>query len=399
MPRTARDTSENIDRGFSLRAFTRAGAAVAKTYVKYVVLVLVVGQLALATACTQPSGVRYISTQEPALGSEREFVVLTGKNGVENLETELSKKLDVVSQSHARVPELRINDPSKPAIQGEQIVGVSNSPFTLTVPFEEVAANLDDSVLVEVAVGLGVISSSDAEAIVLAARDGSDGAASGSGQATESTVLGFSFGQSSGTGSSPSAASGSAIGSGASSGGGTGSGAAGGSDVGYDSSSDEPPEVTEPVSTPEPTATPTPAEDEFVGADGSDDTPTPDDDESNSESGPGSDDGVSDDDDGESDESTGASSRNTSVDDDVNSGKAPEAPGAPNAPKDPKSDLVDVDVSDDEDSDDTTDDVDEDKGNLGNAPKAPKSDSEDDEASDDEEENPGGGKGPKDSKT
>jgi len=71
MPRTARDTSENIDRGFSLRAFTRAGAAVAKTYVKYVVLVLVVGQLALATACTQPSGVRYISTQEPALGSER----------------------------------------------------------------------------------------------------------------------------------------------------------------------------------------------------------------------------------------------------------------------------------------------------------------------------------------
>ena len=105
MPRTARDTSEIIDHGFFLRAFRCAGATNAKTYVKYVVLVLVVGQLALAAACTQSSGVRYISTQEPAPGSEREFVVNTGKNGVENLETKLSQKLEIVSQSHAQIPD------------------------------------------------------------------------------------------------------------------------------------------------------------------------------------------------------------------------------------------------------------------------------------------------------
>jgi hypothetical protein len=73
--------------------------------VKYVVLALVVGQLVLAAACTESSGVRYISTQEPAPGSEREFVVNTGKNGVENLETKLSQKLEIVSQSHAQIPD------------------------------------------------------------------------------------------------------------------------------------------------------------------------------------------------------------------------------------------------------------------------------------------------------
>jgi len=142
-----------------------------KNSVKYVVLALVVGQIVLASACTQSSGVRYISTQEPAAGSEREFVVHVGKNNVENLETELSQKLEVVSQSYAQITESSTADGGNRASQGEQIAaGVGDSPFSLTVPVEEVVANLDDGALVEVAVDLGVISSSEADELILAER-------------------------------------------------------------------------------------------------------------------------------------------------------------------------------------------------------------------------------------
>ena len=162
---------------------------------KYVVLALVVGQLVLAAACTESSGVRYISTQEPASGVEREFAIHFGKNDVKNLETELSYKLEVVSQSYAQIPESTTADPGKRADQGEEIAAaVGDSRFTLTVPGEEVMANLDDGVLVKMALDLGVISPSVAEEIILA-REGLDEAARDSGQAADNSVLGFSFGQ------------------------------------------------------------------------------------------------------------------------------------------------------------------------------------------------------------
>ena len=112
MPRTARDISENFKRGFIPRSFHRAGPQAARragemfaeTYMKHVVLVLVIGQLALAVACTQSSGVRYISTQEPAPGSEREFVIHTGNNSVGNLETELPQNSRSYRKATHRFP-------------------------------------------------------------------------------------------------------------------------------------------------------------------------------------------------------------------------------------------------------------------------------------------------------
>ena len=71
---------------------------------------------------------------------------------------------------------------------------MGDSRFTLTVPVEEVVANLDDGALVKMALDLSVISPSVAEEIILA-REGLDKAARDSGQAADNSVLGFSFGQ------------------------------------------------------------------------------------------------------------------------------------------------------------------------------------------------------------
>ena len=135
------------------RVFSRSKTKSTRLYIATFAVALFVS----LAACSQSSGALFISTREPEQRDEKKLVVRRDRTTGENLQSESARKLDVVTQSQAVIA---VREATKEDAKQQ-------SPFTLTVPAAVATSNIDGELLAAVAVDLGVMSLTNAEALSL----------------------------------------------------------------------------------------------------------------------------------------------------------------------------------------------------------------------------------------
>lgn len=189
-------------RRYCRRVVLRAGSSSMMRMTARTATTLLTVVLILVVACGQTTGALYISTQTPDQADDPHYVIRMGGDSVEDIE--FSQKLEIVAESQS----IASDSLSEDGTRAGHPIDLETSPFALTVPYEDVVSNLDESALAEVAVGLGVISSSDAEARGLAASDDSNNGSGGPGGLASDSAEGAPFGLSSGSSSGSSSETG-----------------------------------------------------------------------------------------------------------------------------------------------------------------------------------------------